>query len=79
VDIAIDATYGRNVQRRAIENMSQQLGLVLVIFELVVKPEDAVMRFDNRKNHTIYDDLTRDRVFKLAREYQYGWRTTCAF
>ena len=69
--ISLDATYGTQVHRQAIEALVTNLTVPLFLIECHVSPDTAAARFNARRDHPALD-LTEARVRDLAGRYQFS-------
>ena len=69
--ISLDATYGTQVHRQAIEALVTDLAVPLFLIECHVSPDTAAARFNARRGHPALD-LTEARVRDLAGRYRFS-------
>jgi predicted kinase len=68
--VLLDATYGSQEHRQAVEACAEALDVPLYLVQCRVSPELAVARFKSRGAHPA-TDLSEDRVRDLATRYRY--------
>jgi predicted kinase len=66
--VSLDATYGTQIHRQAVEAIVADLAIPLFLMECHVSPDTAAARFNARCDHPALD-LTEERVRDLARRY----------
>ena len=69
VNLILDATYGRDVHRRAIGEMINSIGVTTFLVQCRAPVEVAVERFRARPAGHPAVDLTEERVRRLASEF----------
>ena len=69
--VVLDATYGPQEHRRAIELLAAALKVPLFLVELTIAPDVAVARFRQRIDHPA-SDLNETRVRAIAERYPFG-------
>lgn len=71
VDVIVDSTYGRFQQRRDLEAIAQKAQALLFLIQCKISPQEAKVRFNQRRKEHAAIDLTEDRVSLLAESYPY--------
>ena len=69
--VVLDATYQPSQQRHAVRALAEGTPANLIIFECKVSADEAVSRFEKRESHHAGIDLSAERVWDLADDFQY--------